>query len=209
MEGLTPVSVAGGTGAVPVAVTYGVSGTAAAGTHYTAPSGSLTLAAGATSGTIAIPTLTDAVLDGGETLVMTLTGASTTTGTVTADAAAAETTISDPGTVTVSLAADAVGGRGRRGHVHGGAVGGGVEPGDAALVDVGRHGGGRRRLHRGVGHVDVPRQLDGQADPLGDDPGRRPRRGRRDVRGDPYRLGPARRRVAGDGVGDGDDPRRG
>ena len=129
-----------------------------------------------TSGTIAIPTLTDAVLDGGETLVMTLTGASTTTGTVTANAAAAETTISDPGTVTVSLAADAVGGRGRRGHVHGGAVGGGVEPGDAALVDVGRHGGGRRRLHRGVrrrlhrgvGHVDVPRQLDGQADPLGD-----------------------------------------
>ena len=103
------VTVAGGTSTAPVEVTYTVGGAATAGADYTAPSGTLTLNAGASSGTIAIPTLTDSVLDGGETLTVTLTGASTAKGAVTADTSAVETTIQDTGTVTVSVAAgDAV-----------------------------------------------------------------------------------------------------
>ena len=66
------VAVAGGTSTAPVAVTYTVAGTATAGTDYTAPSGTLTLGAAASSGTITIATLTDSVLDGGETLIVTL-----------------------------------------------------------------------------------------------------------------------------------------
>ena len=79
------VAVTGGTSTAPVPVTYTVGGTATAGTDYTAPSGTLTLAAAAASGAITIATLTDTVLDPGETLIVTLTGASTSTGEVTAD----------------------------------------------------------------------------------------------------------------------------
>ena len=104
-----PVAVAGGTSTAPVRVSYTVDGTATAGTDYTAPSGSLTLATGAASGTITIGTLTDSVLDGGETLEVTLSGASTSKGEVTADTTAAQTSISDTGAVTVSVTAgDAV-----------------------------------------------------------------------------------------------------
>ena len=98
-----PVAVTGGTSTAPVAVSYTVGGTATAGTDYTAPSGTLTLGAADASGTIAIATLTDSVLDGGETLIVTLTGASTSAGEVTADPTPAPTTISDEGTVTVSV----------------------------------------------------------------------------------------------------------
>ena len=57
-------------------VTYTDNGTATSGTDYTAPSGSLTITAGNTSGTIAIPVLTDSVVDDGETLSITLTAVS-------------------------------------------------------------------------------------------------------------------------------------
>ena len=88
-------------------VTYTVGGTATAGDDYTAPSGTLTLAVGAASGTIAIATLNDGVLDPGETLAVTLSGASTTAGSAEADTTAASTTILDEGTETVSVAATA------------------------------------------------------------------------------------------------------
>ena len=101
------VTVTGGTSTAPVTVTYTVGGTATSGTDYTAPSGTLTLGAGAASGTITIPTLDEGVLDRGETLVVRLSGASTSTGAVTTDATAAQTTIDDRGTVDVSVAADA------------------------------------------------------------------------------------------------------
>ena len=101
-----PVSVTGGESTAAVAVTYTVSGTASAGTDYTAPSGTLTLGAGASSGTITITTLTDSVLDPGETVSVTLTEATTAVGEVTADTALAETTIADTGTVSVSVASD-------------------------------------------------------------------------------------------------------
>ena len=100
------VTLTGATSTASVVVTYSVTGTATAGTDYTAPIGSLTIAAGDSTGTIPIPTLTDGVLDPGETLTVTLDGASTTAGTATVDATAASatTTIADPGMVMVSVA---------------------------------------------------------------------------------------------------------
>ena len=98
------VALTGGTSTADVEVSYTVSGTATAGTDYTAPSEPLTISAGQSSGTITIPTSADEVVDSGETLIVTLTGASTTAGTATADAATATTTIADTGTVTVSVA---------------------------------------------------------------------------------------------------------
>ena len=75
------VAVAGGTSTAPVPVTYTVGGTATAGTDYTAPSGTLTLEAADSSGTITIATLDrDRFWIGGETLIVTLSGASTSDG---------------------------------------------------------------------------------------------------------------------------------
>ena len=96
----------GGTSTAPVAVSYTVGGTATSGTDYTAPSGTLTLTAGAASGTFTIATRSDSVLDAGETLLVTLTTATTTSGSVTASSTAVETTIVDAGTVTVSVVSD-------------------------------------------------------------------------------------------------------
>ena len=98
------VTVAGGTSTAPVAVSYTVGGTATAGTDYTAPSGTLTLAAGAAAGTITVATLEDGVLDPGETLEVTLSGASTAARTVAVSGSPATTTIVDEGTATVSVA---------------------------------------------------------------------------------------------------------
>ena len=79
------VALTDATSTADVVVTYTVTGTATSGTDYTAPSGSLTITAGASSGTITIQTTSDLVLDRGETLIVTLTGASTTAGTATVD----------------------------------------------------------------------------------------------------------------------------
>ena len=99
------VTVTGGTSTASVEVAYTVGGTATAGSDYTAPSGTLTLAAGAATGTIAIATLTDQALDAGETLEVRLVSASTATRIVVIDATAAATTsIVDAGAVTVSVA---------------------------------------------------------------------------------------------------------
>ena len=75
------VALTGATSTADVVVTYTVTGTATPGTDYTAPSGSLTITAGASSATITIQTSLDSVLDTGETLIVTLTGASTAVGT--------------------------------------------------------------------------------------------------------------------------------
>ena len=99
-----PVTLTGGTGSADVVVSYTVTGTATAGTDYTAPSGPLTILAEQSSGTITIQTSVDNVVDPGETLIVTLTGASTTAGSATFSAATATTTITDTGTVTVSVA---------------------------------------------------------------------------------------------------------
>ena len=90
------VALTGATSTAAVVVTYTVTGTATPSTDYTAPSGSLTITAGATSTTFSIQTTSDRVLDPGETLIVTLDGASTA-GTVTVDSTPATTTITDPG----------------------------------------------------------------------------------------------------------------
>ena len=98
------VALTGATSTAAVVVTYTVTGTATPGTDYTAPSGSLTIAAGMSSATIAVQTTSDTVLDLGETLIVTLTGASTAVGTAEYSPTVATTTITDPGTATVSVA---------------------------------------------------------------------------------------------------------
>ena len=99
------VRVTGATSTAAVVVSYTVSGTAEAGSDYTAPSGTLTIGAGDPDGAIMIETLADLVVDGGETLVVTLTGARTDKGVVTAAATPVKTEILDEGTVAVSVAA--------------------------------------------------------------------------------------------------------
>ena len=100
------VTLSSATSTAAVVVSYTVGGTATAGTDYTAPAATVTLPAGAKTGTISIPTLDDSVLDPGETLTVTLDRAATTAGvvTVSATAASATTTITDPGMVMVSVA---------------------------------------------------------------------------------------------------------
>ena len=101
------VTLSGGTSTAEVVVNYAMDGssTATSGTDYTAPSGTLTIAAEGTSGTITIATLdNDGVLDPGETLVVKLTSASTATRTVAVDDTATKTTtITDSGMVKVSV----------------------------------------------------------------------------------------------------------
>ena len=95
----------------PVVFTYTLGGTATAGDDYTAPDppATLTVAAGDRFGRISIPTVGDSVLDPGETLTVTLSSATTTAGTVSVypTSVTATTTIMDPGTETVSVAAAA------------------------------------------------------------------------------------------------------
>ena len=103
------VELTGGTSTADVEVTYTWASTGTAGTDYTAPNGLLTIATPDSSGTISIATLTDDVLDPGETLSVTLTDATTATGTATVGTpATATTTIAQEGTVTVSVRKDEV-----------------------------------------------------------------------------------------------------
>ena len=109
-EATFEVDLSGGTSTAAVEVTYEVdaSSTATSGTDYTAPtSWKLTIAAGASSGTITIGTLdNDGVLDPGETLVVKLASATTDTRTVTVDATATKTTtIGEQGMETVAVGA--------------------------------------------------------------------------------------------------------
>ena len=99
------VEVTGGRSTAAVKVTYEVSGTATSGTDYTAPLGMLTIGVGEPNGTITIDTLVDMVVDGGETLVVTLMDARTDKGDVTAVETPAETEILDEDRVVVSVAA--------------------------------------------------------------------------------------------------------
>ena len=217
------VSVAGGTSTAPVVVTYTVGGTATAGgTDYTAPGVMLTLDAGASSGTIAIPTLDDMVLDRGETLSVTLTNASTSAGTVTVGSPAAAPTFKNAliddrrrGSYGNRLGdGGRRGDRGLGGGVHGGAVGRGVEFGDVELIpssstsDVTATAGSTttRRCRRGTvtfGAGSTASQTL-TVTTLGDSLAE----AEETFIGDADRLEPAGRGVAGDGDGDRDHHRR-
>ncbi len=98
------VTLSGGESTASVEVTYTVDGTASPGTDYEAPSGTLTILAGQSSGTISIPILADEVLDPDETVVVSLTGASTAKGSVSASGQAT-VTIAEAGMATVSVGA--------------------------------------------------------------------------------------------------------
>ena len=135
------VALTGATSTADVMVTYTVTGTATPGTDYTAPSGSLTIAASASSTTLSIQTTSDSVLDRGETLIVTLTGSE--------DRGEDRGVQHNPGDNHDHRHrhGDGVGdpgerSRGRSGRVHGGAVARGGE----------RHGA---RLDDGRGHRDL------------------------------------------------------
>ena len=98
------VKITGGTSTADVVVSYSVGGTATS-ADYDDPGDSLTITAGAASGTITIVTKTDDVVEPSETLTVTLTSASTASRTVTVDGTAATTTILENGSVTVSVKA--------------------------------------------------------------------------------------------------------
>ena len=103
------VELTGGTSTADVIVSYTWTSTGTAGTDYTEPSGLLTITKPDSSGTIAIATKADDVLDPGETLSVTLTEANTAIGTATLGTPkTATTTIAEEGTVTVSVKAEEV-----------------------------------------------------------------------------------------------------
>ena len=88
-----------------VTVDYATSnGTATAGTDYTATSGTLTISAGSTTGTIGVTVLTDAIYEGDETVTMTLSSASNAT---ISDSTGTFTVTDDESAPTVQLAANA------------------------------------------------------------------------------------------------------
>ena len=91
-------------------LTYSVAGTATSGDDYTALSGSVTIAAGATTATITVPVLDDALVEGTETVAITLTGITAEPG-VTIDAGAdnASINITDNDSATVSIAGTTAG----------------------------------------------------------------------------------------------------
>ena len=74
------VTLRGGESTAPVVVSYTVGGTAKAPGDYAAPSGSLTIQSGESSGRISIQTNTDNEIEADETLVVTLTAVQTDNG---------------------------------------------------------------------------------------------------------------------------------
>ena len=98
------VTLTDGVGSRPVYVDYSVGGTAAADSDYTAPAAPLTIAPGIRTGTITLTIQADDFLEGDETLVVTLKGATTDAGkAVLGTPKEATTTIKPQGTKTVSV----------------------------------------------------------------------------------------------------------
>ena len=89
--------------ATDTVLSYTIGGTAASGTDYTALSGTVTILAGATTATISIPVLDDAIVEGGETVVVTLTSVSSGLATLGATLIATNT-IADNDAATVTIA---------------------------------------------------------------------------------------------------------
>ena len=100
------VSLSNGTGSEPVVVNYSVTGTATKDDDYGPPPGRLTIPARAATGIIEIQTKSDDVVEGDETLIVTLTSKFTRAGTVTIPTGSNSktTTIKTADTVTVSVA---------------------------------------------------------------------------------------------------------
>ena len=62
--------------ATDTVIAYTVAGTATSGTDFTALSGSLTITAGSTTGTISVPVTEDTIIEGSETVIVTLSSIS-------------------------------------------------------------------------------------------------------------------------------------
>lgn len=98
------VALEGGiTSTTDVVLTYSVSGTASAGSDYTALSGTLTLPAGASSAPIDVVVTDDAIAEGDETVIVTLVGVSSPAVTINSSAADASVTLVDDETAGVSV----------------------------------------------------------------------------------------------------------
>ena len=96
------MTLTGGTASEDVVVNYTIGGTAT-GADYSAPGGTVTIAAGETSATIEIQVSADDVVDLGETIEVTLTDAEPV---AVGSPATATTVIEESGTVSVSIEAD-------------------------------------------------------------------------------------------------------
>jgi len=96
----------------PTIVTYSVGGTATAGSDYTALTGTVTIPANQLSATIAVPVLDDLAVEGSESVIVTLTGATGPTGVVLGATTAATVTIADndspPPTTTLTVQAESL-----------------------------------------------------------------------------------------------------
>jgi Calx-beta domain len=90
--------------AVDTVIAYTVTGTATSGTDYTALSGSVTILAGATTATITIPVIDDAIVEGNETVIVTLNSVTSGVSTSIGAPTAATNTIADNDAATVSIA---------------------------------------------------------------------------------------------------------
>lgn len=104
-DGLFTVTLAGGklAPAAGIQVNYAVTGNATAGSDYAALSGSVTIADGSSSATIAVDVLNDQLLEPTETVTVTLTGTNSASVTV-GSPNAASVSIADEDTATVSIA---------------------------------------------------------------------------------------------------------
>jgi uncharacterized repeat protein (TIGR01451 family) len=88
-----------------VIVAYSVTGTATSGADFTALAGQVTIAAGATTATITIPVINDVIVEGNETVILTLTSIVSGTASLGAPAGLVATnTIADNDAATVAIA---------------------------------------------------------------------------------------------------------
>ncbi len=86
----------------PIVISYTVAGTATSAVDFTALSGSVTIPAGATTATIAIPVLNDVIVEGSETVVVTLTAVTSGAASLGATLIATNT-IADNDNATISI----------------------------------------------------------------------------------------------------------
>ena len=144
----------------PTTLSYTVGGTATSGDDYTALGGSVTILAGQTTATITVPVLDDGVVEGTETVVITLDSITTGEPGVSIDTANDDASINlldnDSATVSIAATTAAAAETGLSGGpVHGDADGGEWQR-HADQLHGGRHGhaGGRLCGAGGHGHGD-------------------------------------------------------
>lgn len=90
--------------AVNTVIAYTVTGTATSGTDFTALSGTVTILAGATTATISIPVIDDAIVETAETVIVTLNSVTSGVSTSIGAPASATNTIADNDAATVTIA---------------------------------------------------------------------------------------------------------